>query len=173
LHKLEAAIKKILWGMVFILAAALLQSTLLSRIALFHAVPDFTLGILVFIAYVNGTMTGQLTGFFSGFMLDFFSAAPLGYNALVRTLIGALTGLMKGTFFLDIFFLPMSLCGGATILKAICRNLLHLLFAGSIPAYDFMQPAFWVELGLNIITAPLLFFLLKLFKRFAADDRRT
>jgi len=164
-------IKRVLWGMLFILGAGLLQSTLLGRIALFHAVPDFTLGILVYIAYVNGTMTGQVTGFFSGIMLDFLSSAPLGYNALVRTLIGALTGLMKGTFFLDVFFLPMFLCAGATVIKAVCRNLLHLLFAGAIPAYSFFLPAFWVEFGFNTLTAPLLFLLLKLFKRLLTEGK--
>ncbi|MCL2479042.1 MAG: rod shape-determining protein MreD [Treponema sp.] len=165
-------IKKIVWASVFILAAGIIQSTLLSRIALFNAVPDLTLGILVYIAYVNGTMTGQITGFFSGFLLDFLSAAPLGYNAFVRTLIGALTGLMKGTFFLDIFFLPMSLCAGATLIKAVCRNLLGLLFAGALPSYNFFLPTFWVELGLNIVTAPLLFFILKLFKKTLTGERK-
>ncbi|MCL2833004.1 MAG: rod shape-determining protein MreD [Treponema sp.] len=164
-------VKKIIWASVFIVIAAIIQSVLLNRIALFNAVPDLTLGILVYIAYVNGTMTGQLTGFFSGFLLDFISAAPLGYNALVRTIIGALTGLMKGTFFLDIFFLPMSLCAGATIIKAVSRNLLGLLFAGSIPVYDFFLPLFWVELGLNIVTAPLLFFVLKFFKNLLTGER--
>jgi len=165
-------IKRVIWATVLILAAGILQSTLLSRVAIFNAVPDLTLGILVYIAYVNGTMTGQVTGFFSGIMLDFLSAAPLGCNALVRTIIGALTGLMKGTFFLDVFFLPMTLCAGATIFKALSRNLLHLLFAGSIPAYDFFLPAFWVELGLNVITAPLLFFILKLMKNLLTDNRK-
>ena len=165
-------IKRVIWASVFILIAGILQSTLLSRVALFNAVPDLTLGILVYIAYVNGTMTGQLTGFFSGFMLDFISAAPLGYNALVRTVIGVLTGLMKGTFFLDIFFLPMSLCAGATVLKAVSRNLLNLLFAGTVPAYNFTLPAFWVELGLNIVTAPLLFFILKLFRTLLTEERK-
>jgi len=166
-------IKKVIWALVFTLAAGLLQSTLLVRVAVFHAVPDITLGILVYTAYINGTMTGQTIGFFSGFMLDFLSSAPLGYNALVRTLIGALTGLMKGTFFLDVFFLPMSLCAGATIFKALCGNLLHLVFPGSIPAYDFFLPMFWVELGFNIILAPLLFLLLKLFKNLLTEERKT
>ena len=165
-------IKKIIWATIFIIIAGILQSTLLGHIALFNAVPDLALGILVYSAYINGTMTGQITGFVSGIMLDFLSASPLGFNALVRTIIGALTGLMKGTFFLDIFFLPMSLCAGATIAKALCRNLLHLVFPGSIPAYDFLVPVFWAELGLNILTAPLLFFILKLFRSLLAGERK-
>jgi rod shape-determining protein MreD len=116
-------------------------------------------------------MTGQLTGFFSGLLVDFLSAAPLGLNALVRTLIGALTGFIKGTFFLDVFFLPMALCAGATIFKAVVYFLLHLLFRGAVPFYPFFELTFWVELGLNTLIAPFLFALLKLFRPLFAGPR--
>jgi len=166
--------KKVVWGMVFILVAALLQSTVFSRIAVYiHAVPDLALIILVFSAYVNGTMTGQLTGFFSGFMMDFLSAAPLGLNALVRTLIGALTGFIKGTFFLDIFFLPMALCAGATAFKALVYFLLHLLLAGGVPSYNIFGLTFWIEMGLNTLLAPFLFGFLKLFGSLLVGQRET
>jgi rod shape-determining protein MreD len=155
--------KNVIWGIVFILIAAILQSTLLSRLQIYHAVPDLALGILVFIAYNNGMMTGQLTGFFSGFLLDFLSAAPLGFNAFIRTMVGSLTGLIKGTFFLDVFFLPMGLCAGATLFKALLILILHILFARTIPAYSLKGPTLWVELLLNSLSAPVLFGLLKFF----------
>jgi len=158
-------VKRIIWAAVFILIASLLQSTIFSRLLIYiYAVPDIALGILVFSAYVNGTMTGQLTGFASGFMMDFLSASPLGLNALVRTLVGALTGLMKGTFFLDILFLPMALCAGATILKAMIYLALHLIFPEVVPTYSLFGLTFWVELGLNTFIAPFLFGFLKLFE---------
>ncbi|HCC36924.1 MAG TPA: rod shape-determining protein MreD [Treponema sp.] len=157
-------IKKILWTSIFALIAGILQSTVLSHLALYRAVPDIALGIIVYSAYVNGSMTGQLAGFSSGILLDFLSAAPLGLNALIRTLIGALAGLLKGAFFLDFFFLPMILCAAATLLKAIILFLLHLLFSGGIPAYPLASPVLWVELAMNVISAPLLFALLKRFK---------
>ena len=165
-------IKRVVWGVVFILIAALLQSTILSRLGLYiHAVPDLALDILVFSAYVNGTMTGQLTGFFSGFLLDFLSAAPLGLNALIRTLIGALTGFMKGTFFLDLVFLPMALCAGATVVKALVYFLFHLLLAGAVPSYTFFGLTFWIELGMNTLLAPFLFALLRQFESLLVGQR--
>jgi rod shape-determining protein MreD len=126
--------KNVLWATIFALIAGILQSTLLSHLAVYHAVPDLALGILVFSAYVNGSMTGQLTGFASGLLLDFLSAAPLGLNAFVRTLIGAAAGLMNGTFFLDAVFLPMALCAGATLIKAAVVFVLLLLCSGAVPA---------------------------------------
>lgn len=163
--------KNVIWATVFALIAAILQSTLLSRLAVYHAVPDLALGILVFSAYNNGTMTGQLTGFFSGLLLDFLSAAPLGLNTLVRTIIGASVGLMKGSFFLDAILLPMALCGVSTLVKALFFWILHILFASAVPAYVALSPTLWVEFTLNTLLAPFLFALLKLFKDLLVDGR--
>ncbi|MDR3122714.1 MAG: rod shape-determining protein MreD [Treponema sp.] len=163
--------KRIIWTTLFALIAAMLQSTLLSRLAVRHAVPDLALGILVFSAYNNGAMTGQLTGFFSGLLLDFLSAAPLGLNAFVRTIAGASVGMMKGVFFLDTLFLPMALCGGATLMKAFLFWTLCLLFGPAVPAYSALSPVLWVEFALNTALAPFLFGLLKLFKSLLIEGR--
>ena len=165
-------VKRILWGIAIILAAALLQSTVLSRLTLYiSAVPDLALCILVYISYVNGTMTGQLTGFLSGILLDFLSAAPLGLNAFVRTISGAVIGLFHGSFFLDIFFLPMALCAGATIIKAGLYFLLHIVFPDAVPSYDIFALTLWIEMGMNTFLAPFLFGLLKLIKPLRAGER--
>jgi rod shape-determining protein MreD len=156
-------VKTIFWTVVFTLVAAVLQSTLLSHFALYRAVPDLALAVIVYTAYVNGTMIGQLSGFFSGIFLDFISAAPLGMNAFIRTLAGALAGIMKGTFFLDFFFLPMALCAAATLVKALTLFVLHLLLAGAVPAYSLTAPTLWVELILNSVCAVPLFAFLRLF----------
>jgi rod shape-determining protein MreD len=163
--------RNVIWATVFALVAAILQSTLLSRLAIYHAVPDLALGILVFVSYNNGAMTGQLTGFFSGLLLDFLSAAPLGLNTFMRTIIGASAGLMKGTFFLDTLLLPMALCASATLMKALFFWILHLLFDSAVPAYVALSPVLWVEFALNTLLAPFLFALLKLFKPLLVEGR--
>jgi cell shape-determining protein MreD len=65
----------------------------------------------------------------------------------------------------------MALCAAATILKALALFLLHLLFAGAVASYSLTTPVFWVELGLNTLTAPFLFGLLKQFKPLLAERR--
>jgi rod shape-determining protein MreD len=162
--------KKIVWTTLLIAIAAVLQSTLLSPLAMhFYAKPDLALDILVFSAYLNGMMAGQLSGFFSGLLLDFLSSAPLGLNLFIRTVIGAAAGCLNGNFLLDRILLPATLCAGATLLKAGLLFLLNLLFSGAIPAYRFNTPTLWVELAMNSILAPLIFILLRnlntLFKR--------
>jgi len=158
-------IKNIIWTVAFCLVAAILQSTLLSHLAFYRAVPDLALGIIVYSAYVNGVMTGQFSGFLYGIALDFISAAPLGLNALIRAIVGALAGLMKGTFFLDIFLLPMLLCACATLVKALILFLLSLMMAGKIPSYPLAAPVLWAEMALNTFSAPFLFAFLKQFSR--------
>jgi rod shape-determining protein MreD len=173
LPKEKAMAKNVVWGMLFILVATLLQSTVFSRLAIYtRVVPDIALIILVFVAYTNGTMTGQLTGFFSGFLMDFLSAAPLGFHAFVRTLIGALSGFIKGTFFIDFFFLPMALVAGATAFKMVLYFLLHLILAGAIPFYNVFGLYFWLEMGLNTFFAPFLFAFLKLFSPLLVAGQR-
>ena len=157
-------IKCVVWTSVFSFIAAVLQSTLLSHLALYRAVPDIALGIVVYTAYVNGIMAGQVSGFFSGIVLDLLSAAPFGLNAFVRTLIGALAGIMKGTFFLDSVLLPMILCALATIFKVLILFLLNALMGDAVLAYQFTTPKLWAELALNTLTAPLLFAFLKRFR---------
>jgi rod shape-determining protein MreD len=161
-------IRNIIWTVILAIIAGILQSTLLGDFALFGAVPDLALCIVVYSAYVNGTMTGQLSGFFSGLLLDFLSAAPLGMNCLIRTIIGAVTGIFKGAFFLDVFFLPLILCALATAAKAIIMFLLSLVM--EVPVYSLFSTLFWVELGLNSLCAPFLFFLLRHFK-FISPER--
>ena len=166
-------IKTVVWTVILSLAAGILQSTLLSRIALYTAVPDLALCIVVYNAYVNGSMTGQLSGFFSGLFLDFMSSAPLGMNCLVRTLIGALAGTLKGTFFLDMFFLPVILCALSTLAKALVLFILHLVLPAVVPAYSLTTPVFWAELGLNSVCAPFLFALLGRFNPISAGRRES
>ena len=157
-------VRSIVWTIIISVSAGILQSTLIAKIAFLNVIPDLALCVVVFSAYINGTMTGQVSGFFSGVLLDFLSASPLGLNCLVRTLIGALTGLFKGAFFLDIIFMPVILCAAATLLKAVIFLLLNLIFPATVPAYSFLSAALWIEIGLNSLSAPLLFLLLKQFK---------
>lgn len=157
--------KTIGWATLLIIIAGIIQSSLLSRIPLFPVIPDLALIILVYVAYVNGSMTGQITGFTSGFLLDFLSLAPLGFNALIRTIIGSVVGLIKGNFFLDILILPVVLGAIATVFKALLVTIIHFLFNANTPAYYFLTSDLWIEVTLNGLLAPFVFAFLKLFKK--------
>jgi len=155
-------IRSIFWTVLFSVIAAILQSTIIPRFSFFKEMfPDLSLCVLVFSSYVNGTMTGQVSGFLSGLFKDFLSQAPLGMSSLIHTLIGALTGLFKDSLFLGYVIMPIILCASATVFKVLMMFVLHF-FIEQIPAYSLIN--FCIELGLNSVSAPLLFLLLRNFK---------
>ncbi len=156
-------VKVIIWPTILSLFAALIQSAILSRIEAFKAIPDIALCIIVYSAYINGSMVGQVTGFTSGLLIDFISIAPLGFNALLRTCIGALMGFLKGSFFLDIAVLPIVLCILATFLKVIIAWFIGVLFPLVSSGYGLSASVFWFELLYNGLIAPAVFAFLKLF----------
>jgi rod shape-determining protein MreD len=153
----------IIWTIIFSVIAAILQSTVLGMLPFMRIRPDLALCVIVFSAYVNGTMTGQVSGFFSGILQDFISASPLGFHTLIRTIIGAVAGIFKGALFLDYIFLPIILCALATILKAFIVFIINLILT-TTPVHSFASSDFWIELALNALCAPLLFLLLRKFK---------
>jgi rod shape-determining protein MreD len=156
-------IRSIIWTVVFSIVAAILQSTVIAKISFLNVIPDIALCVLVFSAYVNGTMTGQISGFLSGLFIDFLSIATLGMSSLIRTLIGALVGLFKDSLFLGYVIMPIILCTVATLLKILMLFALHFVIK-EIPVTSLSDLRLWIELGLNALCAPLLFLLLRNFK---------
>jgi rod shape-determining protein MreD len=65
----------------------------------------------------------------------------------------------------------MILCAGATILKALLFYLLHFIFPEAVPAYAFYSLAFWIELGMNTLLAPLIFGALRLFRPLRPEQK--
>ena len=84
----------------------LLETQLLSNLFFLPVMPDFVLIILLFISINNGSLSGEVTGFTSGLLTDLLSLSPLGFNALVNTLIGFAIGCFKNILVLDGFLIP-------------------------------------------------------------------
>ncbi len=138
-------------------AAVLLQSTLLARLSIRGVRLDLALVILVFLALRRGSMTAQVSGFFSGLAADALSLSPLGFQALIRTLLGFLYGRFQGIIFLDPILMPMITVMVATLLKALLSGLLLALFpapGGGLGAFGL---GLWIEVGFNAVAAPFIF----------------
>ena len=136
------------------------------------AVPDLLLLAVLFISVYNGSLTGEITGFFSGLFLDFLSGAPMGLNCLLRTIIGYLTGLFHNTLNVNGFFIPALLGFIATILKAILIQIISFFFPEGIITYQIFSTEFLTELTLNTVLAPVIFSLLSLFSNFLIINRK-
>lgn len=79
-----------------VLAAVIVQVTLLSRLGLPGATPDLVVVVVVAIAFAMGPVQGAAAGFAGGLVLGIAPPADslIGVNAAVYVVIGIVTGLV-------------------------------------------------------------------------------
>ena len=152
-------------------AALLLQSTVLRFVAIGGVKPDLSLIILIFIASRTGSMIGQISGFAAGMLQDLISYPPLGFYALIRTIIGAIYGKLQGAFIVDSLFVPILLALAATLMKGILIWLLALIFSVSAPNMPLLGAKFWIEAGYNAVLTPFVFALLNMIKLYKISKK--
>ena len=155
---------------VVLIACTLLQTTLLRRVTVRGASPDLALIFLVFFANNLGSMKAQTAGFLGGVVEDVLSLSPLGFHALIKTIIGFLFGKTKGKIFVDPIIIPIVLVLVATLLKALLGVLCIALFRISVLDGVF-NLKLWIEMGMNAFLAPFIFAFMRLFKVFKRAER--
>jgi rod shape-determining protein MreD len=106
-------------------------------------------------------MEGKLMGFLGGLVKDFLSLSPFGFHALIDTTIGHVFGFTKEKVYIDPVTLPVLLAVSATLIKALGSFLLFALF---IPEKlgSYFGISMLIEIGLNAVSAPFLYALLRL-----------
>lgn len=140
-------------------AAILLQTTVLEIVAVGGVTPDLQLILLVFLALRRGSMSGQLVGFAGGLLEDMVSLAPLGFHALVRTLVGFAAGLPYKALRNDEVAVAVLTVLGATLVKGLASALLGQIFDVH-PDLHLLEGRFWIEAAYSALLAPFLFALL-------------
>jgi len=88
----------------------LLQLTFFSQVAVFHTSPDVLPALIVSLGLLGGSMTGAVTGFSAGFLLDCLLIAPIGGSSLVLLATGYLAGLFRERFVIHSALVPPLLC---------------------------------------------------------------
>ncbi|MDR1867721.1 MAG: rod shape-determining protein MreD [Treponema sp.] len=159
-------IKRIALAVLCVFLGALLQSTVLFSIRL-----NITLAVVLFTSYYNGAVSGVLTGFLSGILVDFLSPAPLGFNALMLTVIGMGVGSLKGKIFIDTLLFPVFLGFIAVLFKAFFFLIMHYYAPLIIPSYTASEFPLWIECIVTALGTPIIFVLLNHFKAFFVEPR--
>ena len=156
-------IKTNFFAFIFSLCFLILETALLSNISFLPVVPDLALLILIYVSFYNGSVSGEVNGFFSGLILDFLSISPLGLNSLLRTIIGFIVCCFKDFINVDTVFFPAVLAAIATFMKALLLVVVSFFFGGKIAVYHLSESIFWIELCMNTVLAPIMFAFLRLF----------
>ncbi|MEX2444537.1 MAG: rod shape-determining protein MreD [Alkalispirochaeta sp.] len=137
---------------------AILQTTWFADWTLAGARPDFVLIVLTVSAHSTGVQRGQISGFVVGLLEDVLSIAPLGFYAVVRLFHSAVVGVTNGAVRVDSILTPMLLVGLATIIKQLAAA----VFSTVIGADEIvLSMSTVVELGLNMVVAPVGFWALR------------
>lgn len=157
-------VKTLFWTSITALFFALCNASILSNWMFLPAIPDLVLLVAIYVSFMNSSVVGATTGFLTGLILDFISAAPIGLNAITKTITCFLTGKLHGSFNLDHIFIPAIMGCVATFLKAFLVLLLSILFGLNIQLYSLFSTVFWFEVLGNTVCAPIVFALLGLFK---------
>jgi len=89
-----------------VVIGVLLQVTFFSRVALFHVSPDVLPALIVSLGLLGGSMTGAVSGFSAGLLLNCLLIAPLGGGSLVLMGTGYLAGLFRERFEITSRLLP-------------------------------------------------------------------
>lgn len=152
-----------------IICTLLIQTAILSNRHALPVVPDILLLVVLYIGFHNGSTAGETSGFFSGLLLDFLSAAPLGLNALVRTIIGFLSGFFYQSLETTGIIVPLISGFAATIAKALVIRAVSFFYPDSIVTYSFFSSVLWYECLFNTLCAPLVFRFLSFFTIFVKN----
>lgn len=144
----------------------LIQTTLFSHIPFFLITADFLLIFIGFVAINNGSRLAMLLGFASGLLVDFMSISPFGLSSFILTFVAFFLGKLHGHYNLSHFIVPFILSFILTFVKFLLLLLLHFLFGTSIKTYSIYSSVFLIELALNVVFAPCLFFTLNRFPTF-------
>lgn len=161
--------KHSLLGIVIIFITLILQTTVLDKLSFNNVKPDYVLIMIILISNYLGSIKGQLIGFFSGLVEDFFSLSPFGFSALIKTVIGYFSGKTESKIFLDPIVVPIIFVFTGTIIKSFLSFILIILFspekAGAVFSFSLL-----IEIGLNIILTPFLYLILKLIRVLPASN---
>ena len=142
----------------------LLQTTVLHHVSIHGVIPDLSLIFLVFLSNRNGKIHGQSVGFAGGLIEDFLSLSPMGFHALMKTLIGFLFGFSYGVIFIGAILMPMLMVGIAAIVKSLLASLIIALFQVPFSTYAFFSWKTLIEIAYCMILSPFVFAFLGLLK---------
>lgn len=158
-------VRSLLISTLFLFAATIIESSILSNISFLLVVPDLVLICCIYFSLLNGKLYGEVSGFISGLFLDFITGVPFGFNCVFRTLIGYITGLFSNTIIISGLVIPMTSVGIATLTKKLLIFLISLFFPKlSLNVYSIISYEFLFEFCANIILAPVVFKFLSFFK---------
>ena len=113
-----------------VLLGVILQLSFFSRVAVFHVSPDLLPALVVSLGLLGGTMTGAVSGFSVGLLLNCLLVQPLGGGSLVLLATGYLAGLFRERVDVHSPLAPPLLCAVLTVFAELGFGAVELMLGG-------------------------------------------
>ena len=110
------------------LLGVLLQLTFFSQVELFHVSPDVLPALVVCFGLLGGTMTGAVSGFAIGFLLDCLLIQPIGGASLVLIAVGYVAGMFRERFEIHSRLVAPLMCAVMTFLAELGFGAVEAMF---------------------------------------------
>jgi rod shape-determining protein MreD len=110
-----------------VVLGVLLQLSFFSQVAIFHVSPDLLPVLVISLGLLGGTMTGAVTGFAVGILLDCLLVEPLGGASLVLLATGYLAGLFRERYEIHSRLVPPLLCMALTVFAELGFGAVELM----------------------------------------------
>lgn len=118
---------------VIVLLGVLLQVSFFSQVTFLHTRPDVLPSVIASLGLLGGSMTGAVTGFSAGLLLDCLLLAPLGASSLVLLATGYLAGIYRERSDLDSPMVAALLCMGLTLFAQVAFSAMQLMLGVDAP----------------------------------------
>ena len=126
---------------------------------------DFILISICLTGFFLGPVPGEIFGFVAGFVLDVLGGGLLGISAFTYTLVGFGVGVAGRKVYSTSILISIVLIVVVTLVKAAVLGMLAAFFLKAGYFGYFSQGRIFLEVLLNCVIYPILYFLITKFER--------
>ncbi len=155
------------------LLAVLVQETVISKISIFGVDADITPLVVMSIGLLCGSMTGAVTGFFIGLMVDTVLVQTLGVTSLLYIAIGYWAGRLRELRDPAHGLIPVACGAAATAVTGIGMTVIQFLLGVDAPVSLLLAQQIFLTILVNtLISLPVYVIVRRIITPALPDDPR-
>jgi rod shape-determining protein MreD len=155
------------------LVAVLVQETVISKISIFGVDADITPLVVMSIGLLCGSMTGAVTGFFIGLMVDTVLVQTLGVTSLLYITIGYWSGRLRELRDPAHGLVPVACGAAATAVTGIGMTVIQFLLGVDAPVSLLLAQQIFLTILVNtLISLPVYAIVRRIIIPALPDDPR-
>ena len=155
------------------LFAVLIQETVISKISIFGVAADITPLVVMSVGLLCGSMTGAVTGFFIGLMVDTVLVQTLGVTSLLYIGIGYWAGRLRELRDPAHGLIPVACGAAATAVSGIGMTVIQFLLGVDAPVSLLLAQQIFLTILVNtLISLPMFAIVRRILTPAMPDDPR-